>query len=86
MSFLQIFPQAYLHVQQVSELNCNSSPHLTSLAKITETACQRCENQFSQFKFFDPQVSKLFPLYISPSSGLLFISPDEDLLFEVETS
>ena len=26
------------------------------------------------------------PLYISPSSGLFFISPDEDLLFEVETS
>ena len=25
-------------------------------------------------------------LYISPSSGLFFISPDEDLLFEVETS
>ena len=29
---------------------------------------------------------KFFPLYISPSSGLFFISPDEDLLFEVETS
>ena len=29
---------------------------------------------------------KFLPLYISPSSGLFFISPDEDLLFEVETS
>ena len=28
----------------------------------------------------------LISLYISPSSGLFFISPDEDLLFEVETS
>ena len=28
------FPQiTYSHVQQVSELNCNSSPHLTSTVK-----------------------------------------------------
>ena len=44
MSFLQIPPITYSHVQQVSELNCNSSPHLTNTVKDHWTTCQRCEN------------------------------------------
>ena len=56
--------------------------------------CQRSLNRLPKVweliitaQFFDPWVSKFkISLYISPSSGLFFISPDEDLLFEVETS
>ena len=32
------------HVHQVSELDCKSSPHLTSTVKDHWTACQRCKN------------------------------------------
>ena len=86
MSFLLIVPQTNLHVQQVSELNCNSSPHLVTLFKDHWTACQGVKINFTVQVLWSISVKIISPLYISPSSGLFFISPDEDLLFEVETS
>ena len=44
VSFLQIPQTTNSHVHQVSELDCKSSPHLTSTVKDHWTACQRCEN------------------------------------------
>ena len=44
VSFLQIPQITNSHVHQVSELDCKSSPHLTSTVKDHWTTCQRCEN------------------------------------------
>ena len=47
---------------------------------------KRCEDYLHNSNSLTQISVKSLPLYISPSSGLFFISPDEDLLFEVETS
>ena len=79
-------PKSLSHVQQVSELNCNSSPHLVTLSKITEPPAKGVNISLHSSVSLIHKCQNYFPLYISPSSGLFFISPDEDLLFEVETS
>ena len=84
MSFLHISPNQFTR-SQVSELNCNSSPHLITLVKDHWTTCQGVKINFTVQFLWSISV-KIISLYMSPSSGLFFISPDEDLLFEVETS
>ena len=68
------------------ELNCNSSPHHMTLIKDHWTTWKGVKITFTVQPLWSKIGVKFFPLYISPSSGLFFISPDEDLLFEVETS
>ena len=87
MSFLHL-PRVWQTHPHMLELNCNSSPHHMTLIKDHWTAWKRCEDYFHSSNSLIQISAKFFPLYIyiSPSSGLFFISPDEDLLFEVETS
>ena len=62
VSFLQIPPISYSHIQQVPELNCNSSPHLTG-------HCQRSLNCL-------PRVWKLiFTVLVLWSIGVKIIFP-----------
>ena len=87
VSFLQSPQITNSHVHQVSELDCKSSPHLTSTVKDHWTALPKVWELIITAQFFWSMGVKIqISLYISPSSGLFFISPDEDLLFEVETS
>ena len=86
MSFLHLPTRVWQTHPHVLELNCNSSPHHMTLIKDHWTAWKRCEDYFHSSNSLIQISVKSLPLYISPSSGLFFISPDEDLLFEVETS
>ena len=86
MSFLHLPTRVWQTHLHVLELNCNSSPHHMTLIKDHWTTWKRCEDYFHSSNSLTQISVKSLPLYISPSSGLFFISPDEDLLFEVETS
>ena len=57
-----------------------------TLSKITELPAKGVNISLHSSGSLIHKCQNYFPLYISPSSGLFFISPDEDLLFEVETS
>ena len=56
------------------------------LSKITEPPAKGVRINYHSSVLWSMGVKIQISLYISPSSGLFFISPDEDLLFEVETS
>ena len=56
------------------------------LSKITEPPVKGVRINYHSSVLWSIGVKIQISLYISPSSGLFFISPDEDLLFEVETS
>ena len=71
----------------MSELDCKSSPHLTPTVKDHWNRLPKgVRINYHSSVLWSTSVKNQFPLYIPPSSGLFFISPDEDLLFEVETS
>ena len=68
------------------ELNCNKSPHHMTLIKDHWTAWKGVKINFHSSTSWIIIGVKSFPLYIPTLFWSFFISPDEDLLFEVETS
>ena len=68
-------------------LNCNSSPHHMTLIKDHSTACKGVKiNLHSSTSLIKIGVKSISLKKIPTLFWSFFISPDKDLLFEVETS
>ena len=74
------------HIHMCWSLIATALHTIRHWSKITEPPEKVVKITFTVQTLWSKTGVKFLPLHISPSSGLFFISPDEDLLFEVETS
>ena len=86
VSFLQVPPNDFHTFNRCQNLIATVLHTPQTLSKITEPPAKGVNISLHSSGSLIHKCQNYFPLYISPSSGLFFISPDEDLLFEVETS
>ena len=86
VSFLQVPPKQFHTFNRCQNLIATVLHTPQTLSKITEPPAKGVNINLHSSSSLIHKCQNYFPLYISPSSGLFFISPDEDLLFEVETS
>ena len=87
VSFLQIPPNNLFHTfNRCQNLIATVLHTPQTLSKITEPPAKGVKINLHSSSSLIHKCQNYFPYIYHPSSGLFFISPDEDLLFEVETS